>query len=337
MIWNQWYVILESREVKPGKPVGVKRMGENLVLWRDEEGKVACILDQCVHRGAALSLGKVVDQHIQCPFHGLEFDASGQCTYIPANGRSVRVPKVFRTRAYPTHEEHGFIWIWWGEARETLPPVRFFDAIDEDFPYMTIVDHWDTHYSRAIENQLDVIHLPFIHHNSIGRGDRRVVDGPLAEWGCEAEVDECDLLHVWVYNRVEDGTPARKPDQLPRPTRRPFLQFRFPNVWHNWISDDMRVTAAFVPVDDEQTLMYLRYYQRTLRIPILKEIFLWIGKIGSLYIARQDRRVVNTQRPKRSYNRMGETLLTGDLPITLYRRHREALIKKAKNTPPPGV
>ena len=331
MIPNQWYAILESHEVKKGKPVGVIRLGERLVLWRGQDGKVTCMKDQCVHRGAALSKGKLVDNHIQCPFHGLEFDSGGRCTYIPANGRTAHVPNVFRLKTYSTHEEHGFIFLWWGEKQDPLPPVRFFDSIDDSFHYMTIVDPWANHYSRAIENQLDVVHLPFVHHNTIGRGDRRVVDGPLTQWGCEAQVDHCDLLNLWVYNRKEDGKPPLKPEQVPPPTRRPFLQFRYPNIWHNWISDDIRVMVAFVPVDDANTLLYLRYYQRMVKIPILKELFTWFGKIGSLVIARQDRRVVETQRPMRSYNKMGETLITGDMPITVYRRHRDQLIKQ--NTP----
>ena len=54
MIRNQWYVVLESQEVKH-KPIGVTRMGEKLVFWRDAQGQVHCLRDRCAHRGAALS------------------------------------------------------------------------------------------------------------------------------------------------------------------------------------------------------------------------------------------------------------------------------------------
>ena len=57
MIRNQWYVVLESQEVK-AKPVGVTRMGEKLVFWRDGQGRVHCLFDKCCHRGAALSAGR---------------------------------------------------------------------------------------------------------------------------------------------------------------------------------------------------------------------------------------------------------------------------------------
>ena len=54
MIPNQWYIVLDSREVKRGRLVGVTRMGEKMVFWRDTQGKIACAVDQCPHRGAAL-------------------------------------------------------------------------------------------------------------------------------------------------------------------------------------------------------------------------------------------------------------------------------------------
>ncbi|NPV39854.1 MAG: Rieske (2Fe-2S) protein [Anaerolineae bacterium] len=87
MIPNQWYVLLDSREVKRNKPLGVRRLGENLVLWQNSAEEVASLRDQYLHRGAVLSAGKLIDHQIQCPFHGLEFDASGRRSYIPAYGR----------------------------------------------------------------------------------------------------------------------------------------------------------------------------------------------------------------------------------------------------------
>ena len=132
------------------------------------------MLDRCAHRGVALSAGKLMpDCHtVQCPFHGFEYDASGACTYIPANGRNAHVPDVIKVETYPTYEAHGWIWIWWGENHGELPEVPYFDSIPATYPYATFQDHWKTHYSRAIENQLDAIHLPFVHYNTIGRGDR---------------------------------------------------------------------------------------------------------------------------------------------------------------------
>ncbi len=328
MIPNLWYAILDSKELKPGKALGTRRLGENLVLWRTPDGQIACLQDQCLHRGASLSAGKLIEHKIQCPFHGLEFDAGGRCTYIPAYGKNSPVPKVFKTQSYPAREAFGFIWIWWGDAGIDPPEIRFFCSITSDFSYSTFSDHWPTHYSRVIENQLDAIHLPFVHYNTIGRGNRRLVDGPYARWA-EGEGDPL-RLDIWVQNRVDDGSKPLKPSQLNQPERNPSLQFRLPNVWHNWISDDMRVMIAFVPVDDENTILYIRTYQKAARLPVIKQLFNLASKAGSYIIERQDRRVVVTQRPLRSYHRMGEALLSGDGPVIMYRRKRDELISKAK-------
>jgi hypothetical protein len=136
-------------------------------------------------------------------------------------------------------------------------------------------------------------------------------------------------MNLWVYNRVEDGKPALSASQLPEPQRRLFLQFAFPNVWQNWVSDTVRIMIAFVPVDDENTTMYIRYYQKTMKVPVLRELSNFIGLLGSFIIERQDRRVVIPQRPKRPFLQMGEKLIQGDGPVIAYRRHREPLIKAA--------
>ena len=66
MIPNQWYAILDSKEVRAGKPVGVTRMGEKLVAWRDSKGQVTVMRDLCPHRGVALSVGELKGDCIIC-------------------------------------------------------------------------------------------------------------------------------------------------------------------------------------------------------------------------------------------------------------------------------
>jgi len=323
MISNQWYVILESNEIKKGRPVGVTRMSEKLVAWRDSTGILTIMSDKCPHRGAALSLSEIKVNYIQCPFHGFKFDTSGACTLVPANGKNVRTPKALQVKTYPTREAHGFVYIWWGEPRESYPPLPFFDSIDDRFVYSTIRDHWNTHYSRAIENQLDVVHLPFIHRTTIGAGNKTIVNGPLTR-ATHSELGDC-LLDLWVSNAVDTGQTPLKPGQIPEPQRHPSLQFHYPNVWHNWISDSIRVMIAFVPIDDENTLMYLRYYH-TIKTPILRQITGFLGGLANLVIERQDKKVVITQKPKRADLNIGEVLIQGDGPIIQYRKIRRELI-----------
>jgi phenylpropionate dioxygenase-like ring-hydroxylating dioxygenase large terminal subunit len=323
MIPNQWYAVLDSGEIPRDRPVGVTRMGEKLVFWRDRRGDVVCQRDRCAHRGAALSAGKVCGDHVQCPFHGFEYDASGRCQLIPANGRQADVPERFRLHTYPAREAHGFIYIWWGEPQEDLPPVPFFDDLDDTFSYGSVRDPWSIHYSRAIENQLDAMHLPFVHHNTIGRGGRSLVDGPVVEWV------SADKMYVYVFNRVDDGTPPRKPGELSKP-QGPFrLEFLFPNLWQNHISEQTRIVVAFAPVDEAHTILYLRFYQNFVRVPVLRRLFNRLAMPFNRMVAHQDRRVVVTQRPKRSGLRIGEKLVQGDRPIIEYRRRREELLAQA--------
>jgi len=324
VIPNQWYAILESQEVRKGKPVGVTRMGEQLVAWRDSRGTVTVMVDRCPHRGVALSAGALIGDCVECPFHGFQFDISGKCSLVPANGRETEPPKALHVTSYPTREEHGFIYIWWGEARQELPPVPWFESIPETMVYATLKDHWANHYGRAIENQLDVVHLPFVHHNTIGRGNRTLVNGPIAKEESHWPGDH--LINLWVYNDVDRGQKPLKPTELPEPSRRPFLQFRYGNLWQNWIADNLRVVVAFAPIDNENTLMYLRYYH-TVRVPLLRQLYGWLGCLINLVIERQDRRVVVTQRPHRPDLGIGEILIPGDNPIVLYRKIRKELIE----------
>ena len=326
MIRDQWYIVLESKEVGK-KPIGVTRMGEKLVFWRDKVGKVHSAVDRCPHRGVSLSIGKVIEEHLQCPFHGFEYDQRGRCVYIPANGREGRIPDSLYLSTYPTFEAEGFIWIWWGDAPlENLDEPHFFENIDDTFVYSSTPDFWKAHYSRAIENQLDVVHLPFVHHNTIGRGNNTVVDGPLVRWEGDWK------LLTYVFNRPDTGIPPKKPNQLNmEDARSVHLEFIMPNLWQNYISDDVRIVIAFTPVDANNSILYLRFYQRFFRFPVLDKLLTRIAMPSNLLIAHQDRRVVVTQQPKSSRIKSNEKLIQGDLPIIEYRKRRAALKKLVNN------
>ncbi|MBD3229147.1 MAG: Rieske 2Fe-2S domain-containing protein [Candidatus Lokiarchaeota archaeon] len=317
MIPNQWYAVLNSKEVKKGKVIGAKRFGEKLAFWKDKDGNVSCIKDKCCHRGASLSLGKVVDEHLQCPFHGLEYDSTGKVVVIPANGKEAKVPKNFKVNAYPTRDKFGFIWVWFGDFQEDLPAIKFFD-IDKKFSYSSFSDHWTVHYTRAIENQLDVSHLPFVHSNSIGRGNKTLVNGP------KVEVED-NMIRVWVNNEKDKGQKPLKPDEFPEDIKETELQFRFPNIWQNRLSEKLRIVAAFVPIDEKNTRIYIRFYQKFIRVPGFRRLINSISDIGNKWILGQDKKVVLTQRPIKTELEMGENLFQADLPIITFRRIREKL------------
>lgn len=321
MIKNSWYIILSSKEVKD-KPVGVTRLNEKLVLWRDSNGKVNCISNICCHRGAALSFGKIKDSHIQCPFHGFEYDSTGKVVYIPANGKKSPVPDNFKVKRYYVREQNDFIWLWYGDSEPDEEP-EFFDNLS-DMEYSEFREVWKVHYSRAIENQLDVVHLPFVHYNTIGRGERYLVNGPVVKWINNR------MYYFYVFNQRDDGkTVPKKPEELDIKDSPVHLEFHFPNYWQNYITEKFRVFAAFVPIDDENTMIYLRFYVKLTNIRWINKMISKLSIPFNKKVLHQDKRVVETQIPKRSELNMNENLIQGDLPIIEYRKKRAEL--KGKN------
>lgn len=289
MIKNQWYAVLDSKQVKKNKLTGVTRLSEKLVFWRDEQGQVHCIFDKCCHRGASLSLGKIVDHHVECPFHGFQYEASGRVSYIPANGMQAKAPDI-----------------------------PFFEDLKDGFSYGGFSETWNVHYTRAIENQLDVVHLPFVHKTTIGRGDHKLINGPVVKW-------KDNLMTFYVKNDIDHGQKPQKPNEIVDYENLFSLQFQMPNTWQNRISDKVRIFAAFVPIDNENTHIYIRFYQSFMKTPGLKQLVNASSKIMNRIILHQDRRVVLSQLPIRSELDMGEKLIQGDLPIIEYRKRRAAL------------
>lgn len=326
MIQNQWYAILPSKQVKAGGITAVKRLNLDLALFRTREGLLGCVVDQCTHRGAALSGGKVSGDCIRCPFHALEFDSSGKCLFIPANGKaSPQDNSRYHVRAYPVREVQGIIFIWYGQAEMATEVPPLFSDILKGFVFSEMEDHWNTHYSRAIENQLDVVHVPIVHHNTIGRGNKTLINGPKVLF-------EDGTLITSANNEVDHGQLPRKPEEcVIKPTH---LRFRYPNLWMNYISEALRVVIYFAPVDDENTILYIRFYNKITGIKPVDTLIAWVGKYMNRVIERQDKRVVVTQKPKASAYRSGEKLLVGDGPIIEYRKLREQYQMQALSNSP---
>lgn len=318
MIKNQWYAVLSSKELKTNKPLGAKRLNENLVFWRDDKDQINCIIDKCCHRGAALSKGKIVDNHIECPFHGFQYDSSGKVDFIPANGREAKIASNYKVASYLVKEAYGLIWLWYGDEKDNAPGIPFFEDLKEGFSYGEFSEVWPVHYTRAIENQLDVVHLPFVHRTTIGKGNKTIVNGPVVKW-------EDNLMTFYVKNEEDVGQTPEKADEIENYEQLFNLQLLMPNVWQNRISDKVRVFAAFVPIDEESTRLYLRFYQSFANLPGIKQIVNAITSLSNKIILHQDRDVVLTQLPIKSELKMGENLIQGDLPIIEYRKRRDLL------------
>ena len=125
-IKNAWYIAAWAHEVKD-QPFARTICNEAVVLYREPEvGKVGALQDRCCHRGTPLRFGQVVEDGIECGYHGLVFDVSGACIRIPGQDR---IPPKAKVRSYPLVEKNQFLWIWMGDAALADP------ALIVDFPY----------------------------------------------------------------------------------------------------------------------------------------------------------------------------------------------------------
>jgi len=323
MIPNMWYAVLDSKEVKPGKPYAFKRLSEELVFWRDKAGKIVVMRDRCPHRSCKLSPGKIIDGQLQCHFHGFQYDREGACQLIPANGRSGPKPKVFQCSTYPAQEDFGFIWVWYGMPQTDYPPLPFFEDL-QGFTYSTLQKEWNVDHTRAIEGVLDVAHLPFVHANTIGRGGGTLVNGPYTTL-------EDNKIRVWISNQPDEGLPAIKPTQVPPPKGLASLWFNFPNVWQLHITKQIRNIIIFAPIDDEHVMLYTRTYQKLTTIPALGHALTAFSNLFNRRVLSEDYAITKTQQPKKSDLNIGEHFIPADRPIALYLRHRRNLILAASN------
>lgn len=322
LIENQWYPVLESREIG-NKPVAFERLGQRLVCWRTAAGHPVAQHDRCPHLGASLAQGKVSRDRLVCPFHGFEFDAEGHCRHLPANGRQGKIPKGLEVATFLLREAHGFIWLWLGQAQEIYPPLPFFPELEHGWRYGTVMAVWPVHYSRAIENQLDVAHLAFVHRTTIGAGGRSFVDGPYVEADAAG-------IKVWVTNFRDEGQAHRTQEALALAAtqKEPGLHFLFPGVWLLNISPRMKNFIAFVPVNEGVTLYYVRVYHRIKNL-VLATLYEFFVGLSNRFILNQDRRVVVTQTPLDSRQASQDRLIGADRAIIQFRRLHAKLIAES--------
>ena len=174
---NAWYVAAWDTEVSDS-PFSRVILNEPVVLFRTPNG-VAALENRCCHRALPLSMGKVLENHIQCGYHGLEFDASGKCVKVPGQSK---IPPGAKVRSYPVVERWGMIWIWTGDPskadKNLLPDWWWLDS-----PEWKMIPgrggqpmHVDANYLLVSDNLFDVTHLSYVHLSSIGTD--AIVDFP---------------------------------------------------------------------------------------------------------------------------------------------------------------
>ena len=163
---NYWYVAAWGREVTRGLlPRTI--CGEPVVFYRKQDGTPVALADRCVHRRYPLSLGTLTDDQIECGYHGLVFDCTGACTFVPGQDR---IPRTARVPRYRLVERDKWIWIWIGD-QEQADPSLVPDAHWLDDPAWASVEdmvHSPFRYSLLMDNLMDLSHESYLHAGLIG-------------------------------------------------------------------------------------------------------------------------------------------------------------------------
>ncbi|MGK7896590.1 MAG: Rieske 2Fe-2S domain-containing protein [Xenococcus sp. (in: cyanobacteria)] len=162
---NFWYPVEFSKNLKTTTPLPFELFDQNWVLFRDQEGSLGCIEDQCAHRACPLSLGKVVKGRIQCPYHGWEYNIEGVCQVMPSC-------QYIRTavKALPVLEHSNMIWVWSGSGIPGQLP-KLAPAIPENFTLQAEIRmELDVEHGLMLENLLDLAHAPFTHTRTFAKG-----------------------------------------------------------------------------------------------------------------------------------------------------------------------
>jgi phenylpropionate dioxygenase-like ring-hydroxylating dioxygenase large terminal subunit len=164
---NAWYVAALDAELKDTL-LAVKVLDERLALYRRGSGEPVALEDACVHRKLPLSMGRILGDNVECGYHGMTYNAAGQCVRIPC---AERIPKEARVRSYPIVSRYGLLWVWMGDAELADSSTIFH------------VEHWgdplwgvtrgdamtvNCNYLYVTDNLLDPSHVAWVHPDSFG-------------------------------------------------------------------------------------------------------------------------------------------------------------------------
>ena len=180
---NYWYPVLQSADLPEGQPISFKTLNEDLVAWRDQQGRPRVVRDKCPHRGAKMSTGRVLEGDLQCAWHGLRFDGEGRCTLIPWEPTDSSLLKKVGTVGYPAEELGDWIWAYIGEPDKFAPPPLA-EVVPEELihPEEFIVFRHSIYRSnhnwlQAIDGN-DAFHAVMLHSDSQAVSDEAWVGGP---------------------------------------------------------------------------------------------------------------------------------------------------------------
>ncbi len=170
---THWHPVALAAEVT-GPPVAVRLLELDVVLWRDASGAVQAWLDWCPHRGARLSMGQVLNDRLECPYHGWQFAPSGQCVVVPALP-AFTPPGTHCAQRYAAQDAYGLVWVRMADAAGKVPA---FEAEGDAALRKLNCGPYDvaTSAPRIVENFLDMAHFGFVHEGWLGTRNATAID-----------------------------------------------------------------------------------------------------------------------------------------------------------------
>jgi phenylpropionate dioxygenase-like ring-hydroxylating dioxygenase large terminal subunit len=168
-----WHPVAWSADIGPS-PYATVILETAIVLWRSGSGDLRAFRDLCLHRGTALSLGRVEDDCLVCPYHGWEYAADGRCVKIPQLEAGRPIPSRVAALSYRCTERYGLAWVCLGQPRADIPAFPEWD--DPSYRHVPCAAYtWDTSAPRMVENFTDFGHLGYLHDGLLGTRDELVV------------------------------------------------------------------------------------------------------------------------------------------------------------------
>jgi phthalate 4,5-dioxygenase len=153
-------------------PVRIRILGEDLVAFRDSNGKIGFFQQACPHRGASLFFGRNEEAGLRCVYHGWKFDVTGACIDMPSEPAESNFKSKVRVQAYPGAEHGGIIWIYMGPP-EKQPELPQYEWTTRDLPNLKVYK-WqqDANYTQSVEGNIDTAHIGFLHRtfSTVGMG-----------------------------------------------------------------------------------------------------------------------------------------------------------------------
>ena len=309
-----WHPVSFSAAVTDA-PVAVDLLGERLVVWRDSTGAANVHSDLCIHRGTALSLGRIEGDELVCPYHAWRYEKGGACVAIPQLADPTKVPTKARIQRFASQERYGLVWVALDEPRWELPALPELEATGWELvfcgPYT-----WRADSSRQVENFTDFGHFPWVHPGLLGDPERPVV--PEHTVRTDAQVLHYEIVRPEAPNSDDFPVFANETSELPLRRSRYELHLPFTIALRlGWGGDEgMVYLFASQPVGSERSIGYVvigRNYNLDQPASVLQDF--------EDVIFGQDQVVVESQRPEIvPFDLADELHLKFDAVAVAYRR-----------------